>query len=149
MQTIITRVFKLPTEKASLIVTTWQWRSQGLPGWATCPPGAPKWGRKIWGKIRKLIEIWRNNVESGSLAHPGLWGWLRPCYVTTVYSRIWCCWHRGESITTVLPKIVLKTSYFGLILTFMEKQSEYLVIEDLYATYGMDYSHEILANFLK
>ena len=24
----------------------YQWRSQGLPGWATRPPGGPKWGRK-------------------------------------------------------------------------------------------------------
>ena len=31
----------------------------------------------------------------------------------------------------------------------MEKQSEYLVIGDRSATYGMDYSHEILANILK
>ena len=31
----------------------------------------------------------------------------------------------------------------------MEKQSEYLVIGDRFATYGMDYSHEILANFYK
>ena len=29
----------------------------------------------------------------------------------------------------------------------MEKQSEYLVIGDRLATCGMDYSHEILANF--
>ena len=55
-------------------------------------------------------------------------------------------------ITTVVQKIVLKTSYFGFILTFimfMGKQSEYLdfVIGDRFATYGMDYSHEILANF--
>ena len=28
----------------------------------------------------------------------------------------------------------------------MEKQSEYLVKGDLGATYGMDYSHEILGN---
>ena len=29
----------------------------------------------------------------------------------------------------------------------MEKQSEYLVIGDSFAAYGMDYSHETLANF--
>ena len=29
----------------------------------------------------------------------------------------------------------------------MEKQSEYLVIGDRFGTYGMDYSHEILAIF--
>ena len=28
-----------------------------------------------------------------------------------------------------------------------EKQSEYVVIGDRFATYGMGYSHEILANF--
>ena len=26
----------------------------------------------------KMIEIWGKNEESGTLAHPGLWGWLRP-----------------------------------------------------------------------
>ena len=53
-------------------------------------------------------------------------------------------------IASVVPKIVLKTSYSGLALPFMEKRSEYLVIGDRGATYGMDYSHEILANiFLK
>ena len=31
----------------------------------------------------------------------------------------------------------------------MEKQSEYLVIADRGAPYGMDYSHEILANIKK
>ena len=35
-------------------------------------------------------------------------------------------------------KNCLKTSYFGFILTFMEKQSEYLVIGHPFATYGMD-----------
>ena len=49
-------------------------------------------------------------------------------------------------IASMVPKIVLKTSYSGLALPFMEKQSEYLFIGDHGATYGMDYSHEILAN---
>ena len=31
----------------------------------------------------------------------------------------------------------------------MEKQIEYLVIGHRFATYGMDYSHEILANIVK
>ena len=53
------------------------------------------------------------------------------------------------NIASVVPKIVVKTSYSGLALPFMEKQSEYLVIGDRGATYGMDYSHEILANFKK
>ena len=50
-----------------------------------------------------------------------------------------------------MPKIILETSYFGVILLFTEKQSEYmyLLIGVRFATYGMDYSHEILANFLK
>ena len=39
-----------------------------------------------------------------------------------------------------------KTSYFGLILPFMEKQSEYLFIRVYLATYRIDYSLEILAN---
>ena len=52
-------------------------------------------------------------------------------------------------IASMVPKIVLKTSYSGLALPFMEKQSEYLVNGDRGATYGMDYSHEILANIKK
>ena len=31
----------------------------------------------------------------------------------------------------------------------MEKQSEYFVIGDRFATYGMDYSHEILAKIFE
>ena len=31
----------------------------------------------------------------------------------------------------------------------MEKQSEYLVIGDRFATYGMDYMYEILANIFQ
>ena len=49
-----------------------QWRSQGLPGWATCPPRGPKWGRKwvkVWGKIRKLNRDLRKNEESGTFTH--------------------------------------------------------------------------------
>ena len=40
-------------------------------------------------------------------------------------------------------------SYSGLALPFTEKQSEYLLIGDHGATYGMDYSHEIFANIKK
>ena len=29
-------------------------------------------------KQEKMMEIWEKNEESGMLAHPGLWGWLRP-----------------------------------------------------------------------
>ena len=52
-------------------------------------------------------------------------------------------------IAGVVPKIVLKTSYFGLTLPFIEKQSEYLVVEDRGATYGINYSHETLAKLKK
>ena len=52
-------------------------------------------------------------------------------------------------IASMVPKYVLKTSYSGLALPFMEKQSESLVNGDRGATYGMDYSHEILANIKK
>ena len=41
------------------IVNDLQWRSQGLPGWATRLPRGPKWGRKwvkVWAKIRKLYR---------------------------------------------------------------------------------------------
>ena len=31
----------------------------------------------------------------------------------------------------------------------MEKQSEYFVIGDRFATYGMDYNHENISQFLK
>ena len=44
-----------------------QWRSQDLSGWASRPPGEPKWGRKWeknWGKLRKfgrnLRKEWGN-----------------------------------------------------------------------------------------
>ena len=33
---------------------------------------------KFWGKIRKIDQNLRKNEESGTLAHPGLWGCLRP-----------------------------------------------------------------------
>ena len=36
-----------------------QWRNQGLPGWASRPPGRPKWGRK-W---RKFEEKWEKLQE--------------------------------------------------------------------------------------
>ena len=45
------------------------------------PSGVPKWGRK-WKTFEEnkenLIEIKGNSEESGTLAHSGLWGWLRP-----------------------------------------------------------------------
>ena len=36
----------------------YQWRSQGLPGWASRPPGKPKWRRK-WKKMRKNERTYR------------------------------------------------------------------------------------------
>ena len=33
---------------------------------------------KVWGKIRKIDQNLRKNEESRTLAHPRLWGWLRP-----------------------------------------------------------------------
>ena len=58
-----------------------QWRNQGLPGWASRPPGRPKWGRK-WRKIEEKWEKLQENEEwlrkSSYLAHPGVRGWLRP-----------------------------------------------------------------------
>ena len=34
--------------------------------------------RNIWGKIRIIDRNLRKNEESGTLDHPGLWGWLCP-----------------------------------------------------------------------
>ena len=44
----------------------YQWRSQSLPGWATRPPGGPKWGRtsvkfdekkrKLWSKFEEKMK---------------------------------------------------------------------------------------------
>ena len=39
-----------------------------------------------------------------------------------------------------------KSSYFGIIRAFMEEKGEILRIGDRFATYGMDNSHEMLAN---
>ena len=34
---------------------------------------------EVWGKIRKIDLDLRKTEESGTLAQPGLWGWLWPC----------------------------------------------------------------------
>ena len=50
-----------------------QWRSQGLPGWATRPTGGPKWGRKwvkVWGKIGKLNRDLRKKWGKWSSCPP-------------------------------------------------------------------------------
>ena len=55
-------------------VRSYQWRSQGLPGWATHPPGGPKWGRKwvkVWGKIRKLNRDLRKKWGKWNSCPPG------------------------------------------------------------------------------
>ena len=72
-----------------------QWRSQGLPGWVSRPARGPKWRRKcakfVEKKKEKLIAIWGKNEESETLAHPGLWGWLRPWlqYILIVSQKKW------------------------------------------------------------
>ena len=54
-----------------LFKSQWQWRSQGLPGWASRPPGRPKWGkwRKFWGKMRETMGKW-GNIEEIFLSCP-------------------------------------------------------------------------------
>ena len=51
-----------------------QWRSQGLPGWATRPSGRPNWGRK-WRKIEekceKIEEKWGKMEEMFLSCPPG------------------------------------------------------------------------------
>ena len=52
-------------------------------------PRGPKWELK-WGKSeenKKTDENLRKNEESGTLAHPGRWGWLRPWIIST--DRMW------------------------------------------------------------
>ena len=51
---------------------------QGLPGWPTQRTTMRTKLMKVWGKITKSDENLRKNEESGILAHPGFWGWLRP-----------------------------------------------------------------------
>ena len=49
-----------------------QWHSQGLPGWASRPPGRPKWGEKmkeIWGKMREPTGKW-GKIEEMFLSCP-------------------------------------------------------------------------------
>ena len=63
---------------------------------------------KVRGKIRKNDQSLRENEESGTPAHPGLWGWLRPwwlCqFMSTCYER--CKIHKMWRKATViaLPK---------------------------------------------
>ena len=50
-----------------------QWRSQSLPGWASRPPGRPKWGRK-WRNFEEMRDPIQENEEGlrkcSYLAHP-------------------------------------------------------------------------------
>ena len=88
------------TDWAAILWLLWrcteQWRSQGLPGWApTRRVKMRKKMSKVWGKIRKINRHLRKNDESVTLAHPGLWGWLRPWH-RSLYSNVsnWYhfCW---------------------------------------------------------
>ena len=57
-----------------------QWRNQGLPGWASRPPGGLKWGRKWRTFEEKWEKLQENEVrlrKCSYLAHPGMRGWLR------------------------------------------------------------------------
>ena len=59
-----------------------QWRSHFLSRWATQRAKMRKKVRKNWGKWSQIDWNLRKNKKSGTLAHPGLWGWLRtkvPC----------------------------------------------------------------------
>ena len=85
-----------------------QWRNQGLPGWA--------WMRKkmskVWGKIRKFDRNLRKNEESGTLAHPGLWGWLRPWLRSCIQDVYFHVLEIYAVVTTWL--IFLRLKYVGL-----------------------------------
>ena len=51
-----------------------QWRSQGLPGWTSHPPGRPQWGKKmkkIWGKMREPTGKWGKIEEMFFSCPPG------------------------------------------------------------------------------
>ena len=69
-----------------------QWRNQGLPGWASCPPGRPKWGRK-W---RKFEQKMREPM--------GKWGRIEEMFLScppeseglaTALHRSWNLWFDG------------------------------------------------------
>ena len=55
--------------------TEHQWHSQSLPGWASRPPGRPKWVRKFirkdWGKIREHAGKWGKIEELFLSCPPG------------------------------------------------------------------------------
>ena len=73
---------------------SWSWRrldDSGVASWGPSRVGDSPTRRakmrkkisKVWGKNKKkFIEIWGRNKERRTLAHPGLWGWLRPCWTT-------------------------------------------------------------------
>ena len=37
-----------------------QWRSQDFPGWASCPPGRPEWGKNEENFKEKLVNLQEN-----------------------------------------------------------------------------------------
>ena len=72
-----------------------QWRSQGLPGWARAKMRTTI--RKIWENIRIIDRNLRKNEESGTLTHPGLWGWLRPWYdLSILWLQMWLQVNEGR-----------------------------------------------------
>ena len=62
----------IPTNLSTSRVSHIQWRSQGLPRWAACPPGGPKWGEK-WRKF---------------LGNSGVRGWLRPWVTSNTFQHL-------------------------------------------------------------
>ena len=52
-----------------LLLVHGQWRRQGLPGWARAK--LRKKISKVWGKIRKLIEIWGKKIGKWNSCPPG------------------------------------------------------------------------------
>ena len=100
---------------APILNLSCQWRSQGLPGWASRPPGRPKWGRK-W---RKFEEKWENLQENKEglrkcsyLAHPGVRGWLRPCVLSRRNLKALNP-HAFSQLTILRSQNVLITFHFG------------------------------------
>ena len=84
-------------------------RRQCLSRWASRPPGSPTWRtkmrkkmRKVWGKIRKLLEIWLKNEESGSRAHTILHIFAAQITCSSVYfygklSKLLFQWYKSKA----------------------------------------------------
>ena len=52
-----------------------QWRSQGLPEWANCPPGGTNWGRK-WAQIEENWDKIKNEEKWGNVPLLPTRGWV-------------------------------------------------------------------------